>query len=302
MAHHDQERLADLFERALTLPPADRRSYAIEACPDNPELLAELMSLLAVFDEVPNCLERLENLLRPAALAPTQASTLWPPSGHHMDVGPRLRGGLRLGHYQIQRFLGRGGMGEVWEAEDLDTGRHVALKVLPQSLGSAAQQARFLREGRLAARVTHANVVYVFGAEEVEGVPVIAMELAYGGTLKDRVAATGPLPSVSAVDAVLQMIAGLEATAAAGVLHRDFKPSNCFVDAEGRIDAAYPRQVVGGPGTCNVSRQTASVDGGLFFLHIVFVGVGGECTRQEGPHSHSLPEWPSAFVQARGAI
>ena len=126
-------------------------------------------------------------------------------------------------------------MSEVWEAEDLDTGRHVALKALGWRLHSAADHARFLREGRLAARVNHPNIVYVFGTEEIEGVPVIAMELASGGTLKDLVTADGPMRPARAVDVMLQVIAGLEAAAAAGVLHRDIKPSNCFVDAEGRI-------------------------------------------------------------------
>ena len=107
--------------------------------------------------------------------------------------------------------------------------------MLGWTLHSAADRARFLREGRLAARVNHPNIVYVFGTEEIEGVPVIAMELASGGTLKDLVAADGPMRPARAVDVVLQVIAGLEAAAAAGVLHRDIKPSNCFVDAEGRI-------------------------------------------------------------------
>ena len=77
-------------------------------------------------------------------------------------------------------------MGHVWEAADLATGRHVALKAISRTLRSGADRARFLREGRLAASINHPNVVDVFGSEEDRGVPVIAMELAGGGTLRSR--------------------------------------------------------------------------------------------------------------------
>src|SRR5208337_836178 len=83
--------------------------------------------------------------------------------------------------------------------------------------------------------VNHPNSVYVFGTEEIAATPVITMELVAGGTLQERVKQHGPLPAVEAVDAILQVIAGLEAAQAVGVLHRDIKPSNCFVDAEGTV-------------------------------------------------------------------
>ena len=146
-----------------------------------------------------------------------------------------LATGSTLGPYHLHRQLGKGGMGEVFEAEDLTSGRHVALKVLTRGLGDERDRVRFLREGRLAASINHPNTVYVFGTEEISGVPIITMELAAGGTLKDRVAATGPLPPREAVDVILQVCAGLDAAAAGGVLHRDIKPSNCFVDAEGTV-------------------------------------------------------------------
>src|SRR6185503_17118559 len=94
---------------------------------------------------------------------------------------------------------------------------------------------RFLHEGQLAASLSHPNTVYVFGTSEVQGFPVIAMELAPGGTLKEQVVPGSPMPMAKAVDAILQVIAGLDAAAAIGILHRDIKPSNCFVDREGRV-------------------------------------------------------------------
>lgn len=143
--------------------------------------------------------------------------------------------GEQFGHYQIARLLGQGGMGAVFEAEDLETGRRVALKILAHTLDSPEARQRFLREGRLAASITHPNSVYVYGTEEIGGTPVIAMELVPGGTLQERVLRQGPLPVPRAVDAVLQIIAGLETAQALGILHRDVKPSNCFEDGEGTV-------------------------------------------------------------------
>ena len=152
---------------------------------------------------------------------------------------PALKGipqpGEVFGHYRLVRLLGQGGMGVVFEAEDLETGRRVALKILSQALDSPEARKRFLREGQIAASINHPNSVYVFGTEEIAGTPVIAMELVGGGTLRDRVLASGPLPATEAADMLLQLIAGLEAAQQAGVLHRDIKPSNCFVDPDGTV-------------------------------------------------------------------
>jgi hypothetical protein len=126
-------------------------------------------------------------------------------------------------------------MGEVYEAEQLETGRRLALKVLRATLRGDEDRARFLREGQLAASISHAHTVYVFGSEEVGGSPAITMELLVGGTLKDRVSAEGPMPPSAGVSAVLDIIGGLDAAQAAGILHRDIKPSNCFVDADGAV-------------------------------------------------------------------
>src|ERR1700677_1676332 len=83
--------------------------------------------------------------------------------------------GEQLGHYRIVRSLGGGGMGEVFEAEDLENGRRIALKVLSQALDSPDARQRFFREGRLAASINHPNSIYVFGTEEIGGIPLIAM-------------------------------------------------------------------------------------------------------------------------------
>ena len=156
-------------------------------------------------------------------------------SGASGSGEPRLSAGQSWGPYRIGRLLGRGGMGEVYEAESLETGRRLALKLLRSRLEKADDRARFLREGQLAASISHPHTVYIFGSEEIEGMPVISMELLPGGTLKERVAARGPMPPEEAVAAVMDIIGGLDAAQAAGVLHRDIKPSNCFIDDDGAV-------------------------------------------------------------------
>lgn len=140
-----------------------------------------------------------------------------------------------FGGYRLLGFLGQGGMGTVYEAEQIASGRRVALKMLDQEIDSPELRRRFLREGRLAARVNHPNSLYVFGSEEIDGVPVIVMEIAGGGTLQDQLKRRGPLPVREAVDATLDVVSGLEAASGSGVLHRDIKPSNCFITPEGSV-------------------------------------------------------------------
>ena len=182
-------------------------------------------------DLCPKCLLKLAMETQPV---PGAGGTVTLPG-----AGTNFRGlpqpGEQFGHYTIIRALGAGGMGAVYEAEDLESGRRVALKVLSHLLDSPDARERFFREGRLAASINHPNSVYIFGTEEVGGTPVIAMELVSGGTLQDRVRARGPLPIGEAVDSVLQIVEGLAAAQRIGILHRDVKPSNCFIGEGGAV-------------------------------------------------------------------
>src|SRR4051812_14154168 len=162
------------------------------------------------------------------SLAPTA-------TGVPIDLPFLFAAGQRFGPYLVVRPIGKGGMGQVYEAEETDSGRRVAVKILSRGFGEDEDRERFLQEGRLAASLSHPNTVYVFGTTEVQGFPVIAMELAPSGTLKDLVVDGVQMPPAQAVDAILQVIAGLEAAATIGILHRDVKPSNCFVAADGRV-------------------------------------------------------------------
>jgi uncharacterized RDD family membrane protein YckC len=171
--------------------------------------------------------------------APNQDELQTPAQLPAMVPQPRrtaLESGQEFGPYRLIRPIGKGGFGQVWEADSLKTGRRIALKVLMTAPAATKEQIeRFKREGRLAASLSHANCVYVFGAEEIEGRPTISMELMPGGTLQDRLREDGPLPYRKAVDYTLQIIDGLEAAAAAGMIHRDIKPSNCFLDMSGSV-------------------------------------------------------------------
>jgi len=146
-----------------------------------------------------------------------------------------LASGQAFGEYRLVRRLGAGGFADVWEAESKNTGRRVALKVLAKRhILSPELSERFRREGRLAASINHPRCVFVFGAELINGYPAIAMELMRGGSLQDRLNAGLTFEPQKAVDITLEIIEGLEASSRAGILHRDVKPANCFVDETGR--------------------------------------------------------------------
>src|ERR1051326_395734 len=165
----------------------------------------------------------------------TDFAAVWSSDGVTRSFAPTAKGvpadlpflfsaGQRFGPYLIVRPIGKGGMGQVYEAEEIDSGRRVAGKILRRGIGDDEERERFLQEGRLAASLSHPNTVYVFGTTEVQGFPVIAMELAPSGTLKDLVVPGKRMPIARAVEAILQVIDGLEAAASLGILHRDVKP------------------------------------------------------------------------------
>jgi hypothetical protein len=140
-----------------------------------------------------------------------------------------------VGGYRLLRLLGAGGMGRVYEAEGAG-GQRVAVKLLSPALAdSPTTLERFRQEGRLASRIAHPRCVFVHTADEDGGRPFIVMELMSGATLKDLVDGAGPLPPADAIARILDVIEGLEEAHHAGILHRDVKPANCYLDADGRV-------------------------------------------------------------------
>jgi uncharacterized RDD family membrane protein YckC len=144
---------------------------------------------------------------------------------------PQTVGGYRLG-----RELGAGGMGAVYEAVETGTGRRVALKLItPAYSGSGDAVDRFRQEGRIASMVAHSRCVFVLAVDEEAGRPYIVMELMPGSTLKDLVDRRGRLSPADAVAKIMDVIEGLQAAHRLDVIHRDVKPSNCFLEADGRV-------------------------------------------------------------------
>jgi eukaryotic-like serine/threonine-protein kinase len=141
--------------------------------------------------------------------------------------------------YRLEDPIGVGGMATVYRAHDVELDRPVAVKVLADPLASDPEiRTRFLREGRLAARLSHPNVVRVFDAGEQDGRPFIVMEHVEGETLADVLRRRGRLPPDEAVELVLQAGEGLDSAHGAGLVHRDVKPQNLLVGDEGTLKVA----------------------------------------------------------------
>jgi len=154
-----------------------------------------------------------------------------------LDTGSRFIPGAMIdGRYRIISLLGRGGMGEVYRADDLKLGQPVALKFLPVELETNPDRLeRFLAEVRTARQVTHPNVCRVYDIGEVEGHHFLSMEYVDGEDLASLLLRIGRLPQERAVQVSRQICAGLAAAHDQGILHRDLKPANVMVDGRGRV-------------------------------------------------------------------
>ena len=146
-----------------------------------------------------------------------------------------LVAGTRLGPYQIEGFIGAGGMGEVYRAHDSRVGRHVAVKIVPPAVAAdATALSRFEREARAVAMLSHPNIVALYEFGVSEGMTYAVMELLEGEPLRSRLA-SGPLPLRKAVHTAAQIARGLAAAHDKHIAHRDLKPENVFVATDGTV-------------------------------------------------------------------
>jgi len=165
---------------------------------------------------------------------PTHAS-ISHPSGTS-DENRFLPGTVLADRYRIVGMLGRGGMGEVYRADDLKLGQSVALKFLPESLGhDSPRKQRLLTEVRMARQVSHPNVCRVYDIGELDGLPFISMEYVDGEDLSSLLRRIGRLPEEKGLETARQICAGLAAAHEQGILHRDLKPANVMIDGRGRV-------------------------------------------------------------------
>ena len=143
--------------------------------------------------------------------------------------------GTSIGHYHIVESLGKGGMGEVYAAEDTRLGRRVALKVLSRGLAmDADRRERFEREARAVAALNHPNIVTIYSVEEADGVPFLTLELVEGRTL-DALIPPGGLPLDRILAYAIPLADAVGAAHQRGITHRDLKPGNVMIGDDGRV-------------------------------------------------------------------
>jgi hypothetical protein len=212
---HRWARIADLFERALSVREEDRAAWLVAVSGNDTALHDEVASLLRVHQRADGFIST------PAALPPQDER--------------RLAAGVSIGPYRVERVIGAGGMGIVYLAEDSRLGRQVAVKmVAPASDGDAARIERLRREARVAASLAHPNIATVFALEEYEGRLYMVSEYVAGETLRERLS-RGPVAVDEAIATVATVARALAEAHVRGIVHRDLKPENIVRTPEGAI-------------------------------------------------------------------
>ncbi|HXI88788.1 MAG TPA: protein kinase [Blastocatellia bacterium] len=212
------EKIGQLYHAALELAPADRAAFLAEACGDD-ELRRDVASLIASHEQADNFIEQPPD----DVAAGWQAAAASPP-------------GRSFAHYQMFSLLGRGGMGEVWLAEDTKLGRKVAVKLLAGDVTTdVACVRRFAQEARAASSLNHPNIITIYeigeAVSENGGTHYIATEYVEGETLRQRIASAPhqQIRLAEALDVATQIAAALAAAHEAGIVHRDIKPENVMM-------------------------------------------------------------------------
>src|SRR6202453_301724 len=213
----------DLLQSALRLPAERQQEFLQSACQGDAALFDEVRSLLTSHHKAAASF-----LEKPAINVAAQSLAF----SQTQEIADPLVGQV-ISHYRVLGTLGSGGMGIVYEAEDLRLGRHVAIKLLQESEpGKSKLSLRFETEARAISSLNHPNICTVYEVEEYENKPVIVMELLEGETLEKRMKA-GNIPLIQLLQWTIEVADGLEAAHAMGIIHRDIKPANIFITKRG---------------------------------------------------------------------
>src|SRR5216683_5421817 len=216
-----------IFHAALQVEESRRGELVRQSCAGDEDLSREVESLLAHHSEAGSFIET-------PAFADAGASPLRPRTSRSLNPESGLVETV-IGHYRVLGKIGGGGMGVVYEAEDLKLGRHVALKFLPEELAEDPESLqRFGREARSASALNHPNICTIYEINEANGRAFIAMELVEGKTLRELLAC-GSLPMRKAIEIAAQVAEGLTKAHEAGIAHRDLKPENLMISHDGLV-------------------------------------------------------------------
>ncbi|MHC5113883.1 MAG: protein kinase domain-containing protein [Planctomycetota bacterium] len=222
MSASRRKRAEELFQVAVDLPAGDRTDYLRGECGSDETLRTDVDRLLEAFDR------DLGDFLSPPR--PHRSGSDEEPSP------PPDRRTAKIGHYRIERELGRGGMGMVYLALDEKLGRHVAIKLLPDEFShDPARVALFRREARTAAHLNHPNIATIYELGEFDGSYFIAMEYVEGCLLSALLERPEPVALREILDIATQIAEGLTAAHDRNVVHRDLKPGNLMITGEGRV-------------------------------------------------------------------
>jgi serine/threonine-protein kinase len=220
MASERWQRIEELFHATLQLEAAERAGYLSRECLDDDELRKEVESLISASENSPTFIDKPELNLGMRVLSSESSNSLI---------------GKSVGPYKIVSALGKGGMGEVYLAEDTKLGRKVALKFLSaEFVGDNWAKRQLIKEAQAVAMLDHQNICPVYGIEEDEGHSYIVMQYVEGETLSELIRAQRPDPT-QVLALAKQIVGALAEAHAHGIIHRDIKPKNIMVTPGGQV-------------------------------------------------------------------